>query len=1489
MADMFRIPTIKKKKEEKPKVIAPAKATFTPLKRAETPKATARVSSTVKAPVFKSVRGGAGQTVTSQADKMKQVAQTQRKTFTPSMQGDKTTNLKSLGRAGIEALQSTAEMGIEMGKSALDPMSTFVKPINFIGRAVMGDKAPQIPTLSGLVKTPDLRQFKPDVGTTHGNVASDLLGMGASMLVPVPGIGKGKAAERILQVAKDTQAADKAAQFVKEGLQIGKEVAPFVPRKPIVDLPIVNKARLLPAPKEMPVVGPRQFVSGPRGVKVEPVKVEIPKGQSANANVNLLYTNDKTPKAKVAKKAWPTPPTTGKTQMSNFDLLDQQLTKRAEINNPSTKTYTSENPLFNEYSPAQQAEIDRLAGLASNGGRTVIVRDYGNGNAYMQVIDSNGAVRGEHTIYPDGKRDLGLKGISGQQEGKTVARLDPVANNAVVAPSAPKVETPKVQTPEVKTNTDQIDLTPPVNEGGATTIDITGEDGIVRTAPQANINTLANDIKMMKPAKLLGVKKWGHMMSTTDIFRIVRDAFPPDTAQRMKKMLLDPFDKSKGKMVDYYKKYADGLKANVVGKGITKNSKASELLMRYGEGKNLDPSDPLYFGEQKLIQELTKKYGSKAPQMLENIKSAEQWMRSSYNQMLDDYNAVMRQIYPKNPEKIVQPLNNYFHHFQDFEKGAWRGVWDSFMNPAEIGGLSGSSAITRPKSKFMDFAQKRLGMKTEYDAVGGFIDYLKDVGVGVNISPEINRLRQFEGELQKAIDETGNKSASQFKGAFSQWLNSVAGKSTNLDRGVMDEATSRAFIRGVRGIQSIFSKNALLFQASTALMQPANMINGMAFTKQHFATAIPKAVRALVDNSSPMRQAMKRSNFLKERFADDLFRQFDTGMAKGIENIGATILGKSDEIGTRTTWMACYDKGVAEGLTGDRLIQYADENTRRLVGGRGIGEVPTFTNSTVGKIVSPFTVEVTNLYHVYGDMVKGKDFAGLILMGVLTTAFNEGTERLTGRRPLPDAVNALWDIYSNDTLSTSQKIGRLPAEGMKALPLGSYIALGYGGLADRSQGLLPAKGEFLGSADPSRYGTGLFAVQTAGDLFNGGATAIKGATEGDIGKVGSGLLDITSRVLPMGGGGQLKKTIQGITTVNEGMGKNSMGEYSYPVAQTKTNYAKGAIFGKNALSETSDYFKLNERINNIRLEQERNTAEKKAAGTDFLPSNTLTKAYTDGQLARVNEIDTRLNEIKADKKLNDVAKKAEIAKLYREKQNLANTIKVRDVSIDKAQDFIAEKSLSDVLLKDYRDEKNIDQKYVADVSKQRMRDNAVAKLKGMTTEEKKAYLKGFGVDYWSKDELKWWDKHPKTYAEYNEAKAGINSVLSANIKLSTKATEEEARKFKIAVKQEATDIATQLYYNSSFDVASMEKKAEFLAAVGADPNPLPDQMQQEDANSYRNTLYDAAKTSIPKNGITGAERAQIKMEMMILSYKLGKAIATDPAKKAIVDKIIASQ
>ena len=67
-------------------------------------------------------------------------------------------------------------------------------------------------------------------------------------------------------------------------------------------------------------------------------------------------------------------------------------------------------------------------------------------------------------------------------------------------------------------------------------------------------------------------------------------------------------------------------------------------------------------------------------------------------------------------------------------------------------------------------------------------------------------------------------------------------------------------------------------------------------------------------------------------------------------------------------WNAAYRSAIAEGSK--TPVRYADDVTRRMVAGRGIGELPYYQKSKLVGMLIPFTLESGNVWDAVGDMMR---------------------------------------------------------------------------------------------------------------------------------------------------------------------------------------------------------------------------------------------------------------------------------------------------------------------------------------------------------------------------------------------------------------------------------------------------------------------------------------------------------------------------------------
>lgn len=694
--------------------------------------------------------------------------------------------------------------------------------------------------------------------------------------------------------------------------------------------------------------------------------------------------------------------------------------------------------------------------------------------------------------------------------------------------------------------------------------------------------------------------------NTTDIYRNLRDVFG-DQFPKIKETILEPFNKSKENFVNMQKGYLNRLQKEVVeGLGIKKGSKLSALVQKYGEGK-------ITLEELKKVE----------PKDWENVVKADGWFRKEYDNLIDQVNAVRARIYRNQPDKLVPKRKDYYRHFR--ELNGLEGLANLFDTPSAIDpSLVGITHFTKPNSRFAGFMQKRGLGPYKNDAVGGFLNYIQPASYAVHIDPQIGVFKGLAKELATKTADT--KNMNNFIEFLQRYSQDLAGKTNSLDRTIQEYVPGgRKTMAALKWFNNRVKANVILGNLGSTLSQVANIPNGVAFAKQY---SVPGAGRAMVGLLKPS-EAMKKSAFLNERFIGKTYRQFDTNLLEQPRRFAEWMMETADRIGTYFVWNSAYSKGLAEGV--ENAVKYADDETRKLIAGRGIGEVPLAQKANITQLLLPFQLEVANQWRVMGDFVKGKDLAGLMTLFVASYVLNRGFEQIRGSGVLFDPIRAIEEAMQED-LTLGQRAGRLAGEVLSNLPGGQTIAAAYPQYGGNLLGLeLPTRKALFGDNDPTRFGSGILAVDAAQD-------------------------PLYKALLPFGGN-QLKKTLQGAYAVDKKgdyqynyatdllkLGKTDENKLRYPIDfSNPLKQLQTLSFGPAATKEGRDYYK-NER---------RPLSEKQTQAYEL--SGDKQKFYNN--LMRTRRIDTakrKINEIKDDKKLTITEKQQEIAKILdkiREQKN----------------------------------------------------------------------------------------------------------------------------------------------------------------------------------------------------------------------------------------------
>jgi hypothetical protein len=265
-----------------------------------------------------------------------------------------------------------------------------------------------------------------------------------------------------------------------------------------------------------------------------------------------------------------------------------------------------------------------------------------------------------------------------------------------------------------------------------------------------------------------------------------------------------------------------------------------------------------------------------------------------------------------------------------------------------------------------------------------------------------------------------------------------------------------------------------------------------------------------------------------------------------------------DKAASRSIWNSMYAKGLKEGV--ENPIKYADYETRKIVAGRGVGEVPLLQKSNVTQVLAPFTLEVGNQWKVFAEMVGKKDAAAILTYLVAAYGLNKAYSEVRGSNVAYDPIDAIYDGYMHGEGGILKRslnaAGSLAGETIGNIP-GGNLMLNVLPEDKKVPGTDVQFKELWGERNPNRFGEGL--------------------------PVGKAASDPLYAVLPWGAN-QLNKTAQGVKAImNDGVYKGDNGanpfggkqkELMYPM-KSKTplwDALKLTTMGPSSTSSAKDYY-----------------------------------------------------------------------------------------------------------------------------------------------------------------------------------------------------------------------------------------------------------------------------------------------------------------------------
>jgi len=569
----------------------------------------------------------------------------------------------------------------------------------------------------------------------------------------------------------------------------------------------------------------------------------------------------------------------------------------------------------------------------------------------------------------------------------------------------------------------------------------------------------------------------------------------------------------------------------IVGKGIRPGTKESALMMRYGEGR---------MTEKELQLASPDKWGE--------IEQAAAYCRRVYDQSLDAHNAV-RAKYGYDP---IQKHPNYFRHFQELNlANEMFGIMlGGKKPPTEIAGVLDRAKYGKP---FSSVEYERTGGPFKEDGVYALQNYIKAAGQQIFHLDSVQRVRALENAIRKQalVNETQIRNGipvakldlSNFVENLTQYADILAGQPTALTTAVKRNV-DRPLVAGIRALQRNVVANMIGDNISATFMNLLPVTQGVATTNLKALVKGMVSSLAHLHHEAPFEFDGVRSEFYDRRYPVDFLPK--NWVESAVEH--SFILPKVfDRFMIQTLIAGKYYEGRGQGLNPRDAMKAADNYTVRVVSDRTKGQLPNLMSEPDLKIVTAFQTEINNLWSWMAHDVAGDNkvllrtkVGQMAVFAVACNVINNLYEKMMGRRPQFDPLYILGTLFG----VTKSGVNR--------------------GFLDR---VAPAGKEFLGNVP-------------MGNLFIDGGRFPLPSTLPDMNVV---LQDPEHRAMseflkpvlywhPFGGGGQVRKTWEGVTAWNRGYVATPSGNVRYEVAKDFANFVRGFLFGKNSFPEAVKYW-----------------------------------------------------------------------------------------------------------------------------------------------------------------------------------------------------------------------------------------------------------------------------------------------------------------------------
>lgn len=596
----------------------------------------------------------------------------------------------------------------------------------------------------------------------------------------------------------------------------------------------------------------------------------------------------------------------------------------------------------------------------------------------------------------------------------------------------------------------------------------------------------------------------------------------------------------------------------------------------------------------------------------------------TFGEMYDELFEKMNEARVRNGYEPINYRGGYFPHFQSetggdgvlANFGRALGIRTDVTNlPTTINGLTHTF---KPGIQWFGHALERTGFQTTYDAVDGFDRYIDGAADVIYQTDNIQNLRALARQIRAGASDAAVKETierieadtsldeeqkdaliqqavrdqpyrlSNYVVNLDEYTNLLANKKSMNDRN-MEYNLGRQMYNVVKSLESRVGANMVATNIRSAMTNFSPIVQGNAqMGHRGMLRGMLETLKSMVQDDGLAQQ----SDFLTNRVGTEALVQ--TKQEKLSQKAGFLMEG-IDQFVAGSLVRARYYQNLALGMDADSAMRNADATAAGIMADRSKGALPTLfeQRSPVVKAFTQFQLEQNNLYSwLAKDLRRDKKTAkelskALIVFLFGSYIFNDLFEKATGGRPQLDVLGMLNDFAGDLSgyelpnlidLGIGAVTGDIPSFETEKEGIGGAVSNLVENVIDALPFAPLADALLTGDMDAGRIPIG-GAVPDAVNLWSS-VTNENYSAEKKLYEVGSELAKpVTYLALPFGGG-QIKKTLEGLSAVIQGgvYGMDSAGEkqLKYPVYSDSVpggilNTAQAVLMGKSSLPTAQEW------------------------------------------------------------------------------------------------------------------------------------------------------------------------------------------------------------------------------------------------------------------------------------------------------------------------------